>query len=1186
MNPPKPPPLPKSKAKDASAEPPRIGEPVTSPAPAEPPEVEFLEAGSPETGSPDIEFLEAGPPEAGPPEAGPPQAGPSEQDALTRAVSREAARTYYQDEARLILSAERGLTPRAQAMLVGTAERYGLSAREAEDALTALMPPAKDRGPAEPPVPGPPPAVAAPVPPPPTERRSDPPVPPVAGATAEPPLAPPQPPAETFRLYVVEALRTLSRPSLSDRKERKLIQQGVDKLRLSRALARQVLHRVADEQGIEVLSRSAAAPVETEEAAVDEPHRWEEFRGRAAAILAEQRGINARSRMLLEAAAEELGVPASQIDLAVASLRPADHEPVQRQLDVQERVADYREYLEQVMAQLQQGPVTARMQQKWLTDARERFGIGAEQASQTIRRVAADRGIRVIREQQAEEHLLALMRRSLRDEHLPRQDLQRRLRREGEHWGLTAEQVDGLIQQETRRQQRRARIRGATLFLLVAVPLVGGLAYLTILAANRNQATGPTEARRNPDVLSPTGPPSIHAPTGREWWSQDTDLLSAVTRLRTAVPELAKPLAGLNLEDPDARADSYAGLVATAAGRIHDETVRGALTELMSGCLTAEPSDESAEALSELLLGLVPRADDPLPRDTNFLEVSFWAVESLAAALARDAMPDYRREFIAGQVEGTLDVSLDLNRPETLRWDLPAALVRSQLRMVIEQADEQPLLALPLFQAILQRGQRHLDRAAIQRARLDLLTAALPTAGDSWREYEPLLLQTVHSDDPLIVLELVDVMDRIQDPDLQEELAAQLLVRVGQHPLGVTPAEAASRVRDALGASLPVSGEQRWRRLREMAEPLLAPIGDAATTDSLLQQTVDAGRIATLAAALASGEAGTAAFDALLEQGDFRLVAPTLEEEDEDEAGPVELTARQERYERQAREFARYFSNSRSRSTQRIVMLRNLSALASHFPELPMQSAIQLAAYLLSAKSDEEHQQLLELVPAVARWKNVRLALADAVLETGLQQERAQRIVYQAMRNANLLQEVTGDWKRDAYEALLRDVLDQLPNPAPDSGPSLTLYDDACEYLRDFYQVQAHLSGVPVEAYAGASSPSQLLRLMIETTAAQRNATAGNDPAQAWLRTLPHRLIACEHAAAENDLLRTLVLQRTWIRMVAFDLSRRMPQKAAAIDEYVAALQPLDRNADSVIQQLAEGERTLLQMWLLAAPPL
>ena len=63
---------------------------------------------------------------------------PPGQDALSRAVSLEAARTYFQDEARLILSAERGLTPRAQGMLEGVAQRYGLSAEEADKALADL----------------------------------------------------------------------------------------------------------------------------------------------------------------------------------------------------------------------------------------------------------------------------------------------------------------------------------------------------------------------------------------------------------------------------------------------------------------------------------------------------------------------------------------------------------------------------------------------------------------------------------------------------------------------------------------------------------------------------------------------------------------------------------------------------------------------------------------------------------------------------------------------------------------------------------------------------------------------------------------------------------------------------------------------------------------------------------------
>ena len=86
--------------------------------------------------------------------------------------------------------------------------------------------------------------------------------------------------------------------------------------------------------------------------------------------------------------------------------------------------------------------------------------------------------------------------------------------------------------------------------------------------------------------------------------------------------------------------------------------------------------------------------------------------------------------------------------------------------------------------------------------------------------------------------------------------------------------------------------------------------------------------------------------------------------------------------------------------------------------------------------------------------------------------------------------------------------------------------------LHELYVVQAQLLQVPTESYAAPPSPAAVLAAMVQHVASQLDAAKLNPPEQLLLANLPNQLQAIDFLA-ENDLQRTVLLQRLWLRLLS-----------------------------------------------------
>ena len=98
---------------------------------------------------------------------------------------------------------------------------------------------------------------------------------------------------------------------------------------------------------------------------------------------------------------------------------------------------------------------------------------------------------------------------------------------------------------------------------------------------------------------------------------------------------------------------------------------------------------------------------------------------------------------------------------------------------------------------------------------------------------------------------------------------------------------------------------------------------------------------------------------------------------------------------------------------ERTTLLRMIANSADTVPDVDPPAGQKLAEYLLQSKTDEEeHRQLLTLVPRLGHWNALRLGLADQLVdELGQNSER------QEVLRAVLSEEVTLNGPEDRLRA-------------------------------------------------------------------------------------------------------------------------------------------------------------------------
>ena len=831
--------------------------------------------------------------------------GPAESDSATAPtsgpprVSSPAKRRQdqFRELALKRLGTANSMTPRLRRQLVADGTGMGLSSEEINSVLFSLprtTPPVPPH--AVPAAPAQPAGTSPPVAGPAAHTPADPPL-------AAPPVAPPPsdadsakekpktPPAEIFGKWVTEQLARLATDVLTADDEASLVGVGIHRFRLARVLATHVLRDAAEDRGMRLerdlndASCHSTADASAQGSSAAEDDRLKEFFDQAAPILAMHRGINAQSRVMLNAIAERLGLSPEDLDRAIMALQrsPVDaDEDDPRQI---ERREAYRGYLRRAIAQLPDAILTFKMERR-LIEAGEHFhGVTPKWIKPTINEVASETGARFISEKQASDHIASLVDDLLQRSTWVDATKRNRVYAEGTRWGLDPPDIEAIIRQRIELKKKDiAADRRRTRWLLMAVPVVAGLAVGLVLwmslRAGQNDTVAAAQASQS------TGPPvpKTQTPPATDWW--DDDLRIAAVRLRVAHPVLKPLLEDCQDKDPTVRASSYKQLIGNHAGTPADEEDQESLRTLLTGLYALDPVDFAAHGIPESLVGGLDSLDDRLPAGADELALMYWKCRTAVLMLKHPKLPTERSAELVKLIESALNCAPDrLLDAEPLQRECLGALTRRLYDVLTKAASKDPQLAAALHVALASEAVDCLDDATMERLDMEFLDAILPALGTDWTKQHELIGRMAHADEPSVVLKMLEIYEASTDDSLRGYLVHLFVDRLKlteDDIASMTEQELLDRVRKGLGVA--ASGERPagWQGLADDAKALLAATVPETDAKAVLGHTVGLARLATMACALAHADAGRATFERLQTAGPIEL---------EDESAPWSTTS-------------------------------------------------------------------------------------------------------------------------------------------------------------------------------------------------------------------------------------------------------------------------------------------------------
>lgn len=982
---------------------------------------------------------------------------------------------------------------------------------------------------------------------------------------------------------------TLSRGAV-----RKLSRLGRKEYRLSSVYIGHLLQQVTNEKG---LHKTDQEPSPTAANLPDDP-RIRAFLESAAPILAEYRGINTQSRLLLSAVANDHNLAEDEVELAIGHLQsqPDEHADDVTESQLRVRVESFEKHLREVLRQQPHGIITPRILRKLQDAGVQGEGLSIALAKKTIQSVAQDAGVRTITQERAVEFIDRLLDDLLEHRSRINGTMRQQLHQEGQQWGLSGDQINAVISERLAANQvirlRSAR-RTMTFFGFTFVLLLGicGVLVYQILQfeplATRpdsdTEATDPGPADASVAAAANTD----RTVAGDDW--RDGPLAVAISQARGVDSAWREPLEQLSAGSETTRSAAYQQLISLASENVDAPTRTQLLGNVLAGCYAGDPSDTSAQQLRDALLETILDPETPLdPENQAPFDLTIWTMETVATALSRPNLSDQRSADLAeatGERIGRLiDTSLS---PQELHRQSRAAVSRHFFYVLTAAAAFHPVKIHELREYAYQDARNWLDAAEIDRLDVGFLVEALRRVGDEWDVYRSAVERCVRSPDPAVVLKLLEMYQEIPNRSLVSYLTDLLLARAGKPAAGakLTPADVSERVRVSMGTDAADTPEGRWRVLWSAAASAVDRLSPSSRDAdwALLDDVLQLAHLNTMACALDQKEDGIATFDQL-----HRAGAPPATR-NLDNPGPrgrspyvglsgttrstIEIT-RQDRYIARALEVL-----SAPRLAQRQSALSQLVDLTKN-ADLTGGQATKLVRYLTGKrKGQTEFDYMLAALPSFRHLPYLKLALADHV---AAQQEVIPQLSQVVAQLLDLEEQSGGSvetWKRDLQQQLLRHALSGNGAETRDSGTGI--HDSVQESLTEAYATQAHLRGVAEAQYLGATSPSEVLAALVRHAAGilEPGVTGAN---RRFAMQIDKQIDAAEYLSP-NDFALTVRLQRLWLRLLCIDVVRRHDTLQPQADAIVQQLHEEDEKTTELVAQLRSGETALLRTWLLLA---
>lgn len=901
--------------------------------------------------------------------------------------------------------------------------------------------------------------------------------------------------------------------------------------------------------------------------------RLRAFLRKAGPIITAERGINARTRVKLESLANSIKLPPELFEQGLNLLQES---PTAVALTRNRWERAFARKLRGQLKDIKGGILTAKQEARAVRIAKEKFQLEELQAREIIREVARETGIGRISLSEAERHIDELVRERIGRSTWVDPSTAELFHQSAKRWGIAPERVEALINHyvsENRvflqRKKRWARTVATGSTLLIFIVIGGVLAFilsrysLSSLSENgqQNQSTDPNAGRSSQDKTP-------------AWW--DKTLQLSVVRAQLEVEGFGPLIPVLENSDPAQRVKGYQQLAMLFQDRFGDRVAQNRLLNVCEGLLVCEPSNSGASGLVDAFLSLATVPREQLPETRLFYEQAATLVDFFARQALRSTLPESRQELIRAHLQQVTSVSSEIAFTEDQAAERHVqGLVANAYGGLALSANDNGREALQRLQWLQPLARKHLSEGQRLERNSQFLLTRIPTDFEDWKIYQDVLFECVSVDNPLLY-RLITLGETSPNEDLRTTLLERIakLLNVNHREMG--PEALAAELRRSLGVVPGMAEDEtlvRWNRLLRRTE-ILPAIEDVinSPTPPAPDALAEIVHVTTLAYAMGQSPSRESDFDLLFQQG-----APDLDAMEDDTSGGVDAPSRaplRSDRDRMDRFVGRLENMKEQNPLNRVQSIRGLQAMADRFVDISPADSRSIAKYVVAEKIEEEHLEVVGALADLSVWNHLVLAVADQIEDSPLSDAWCEQITV-AMTGPRLTLDGVDLPKTRMRRELLNTVRQRLGEGQRGNAPNDLRLTQLQRVYRDQLDQRAILNspeGRGLEGLYPSAAMEQLIRerLLPASASIESDATAKQIDAICYL--------------VDEDLPRTILLQRALIDALAARIVDKSPKTADRVEQLMKRFEELDRESTHQLSQLYLAEWCQLQLWMTRKP--
>jgi len=831
--------------------------------------------------------------------------------------------------------------------------------------------------------------------------------------------------------------------------------------------------------------------------------RLEAFLRQASAIIAAEKGLNNAAKAKLDELAQRLHLPDELFETGLSKLQDSNS-PIGELTHYEQGFLDF---LVKEFSQMPKGTVLSiSIEGKAIEHAKKKFEIPSHRAEKLIEYQTLESGIGRLSRSDAKDFGRQMILDHVGEQVSLDERTEKRVFRIGRRWGCPQEEVEKLLEDkfaENRRlkkaEQRRPLVLG--LASLFCVAIIGAVSWW--LVANREMIFGKPVVEKDP------------IPLVSDLVEEPVVSTTAKSELEELFPDMDSSLTSQNSAT---RGDAIAEITKRIIASPREQSAQ---VQAIQSWYFSETDPAIANRLVQEVdkaLGAEPRTDRNGALGVPYRAAAI-ALSISQASVNRNQSPR-RTESLAQVLKNRTGVEW-ADRSGAGMDPIDSAIAVRQWNQLIQRAwtssGRSSVLVEPLADLTRPKLSVKVHQQFVSRSVRTIITADKT----QWRNMRSAIRDAIRAADEVQRMEWIDVwLDQFDGTIGFREFAAPLLVagREAEAPVRsdkeyeILLRTARSDWRNRLLRPA-LSRHQKISEKIEQLRTFVSVSSDSKAKPDLIFQSASAANlcletIAITKAGRAGDESAWSDVDVQLKRFDQRLRDFVFLEEPQNSGVPKVSSAGFDTTNRD-KTLGAFSDLSNFNQAKRLAAIERLPKITARFDSIPQPMAKVLAKYLLSPIEPDEWLQMQRVLPDLAKWPRLVLAVSDQLPDTTAPIDQV--VTMFAVLTGETWEATGGDWRDRLANELLKFAHESLSvNAAVDPNSSDSDWLRLEKYLSSSYYRRSILLGGD-----GLASDRSALNL------SRQCVRAVNDNAAAT-----ERVIGLIEGSTENEMERIVLFNR------------------------------------------------------------